>query len=391
MTRLAAVLLLALVLPASAAAADWTPPEHVADLMRAYSVTAPQFTDGGSALAAITEHDRTGANGRTEITRTPAGDWTSRFVPGRRLDSVRQAVAGDGSVVLVGFRVALVGRDPLEGLAARYGRLDADGVSFDGEHVLTNEPQVHSLDVAGNPAGHVAVAWDVKDAPRARRGVFVARRRPGKPFGDVIRLSDRGAMAGTVSVAVAPDGHTVAAWRRLDTVFVRVAPPGRPFARTIEIAAADRPRGIALAADDGGRVLAAWSGQTSHRVVVARRGRSGEFHFKSFPGYYPPSVVFDTSGAALVAFNSRQGTRVATFARGAPSLQTIPGSGRPHDLVAGPGGRVALLLLSDPAPTPTAYVALRRTGEERQPTVLFHIYPDEFAQATEAYVTTRVP
>lgn len=419
MTRLAAVLLVTLAFPAGAAAATWTPPQHLARLSRAYPFNAPQFTDDGRGLAMVSEADQGGPIGRDDFVRSAAGEWTARFRNGARgLRAVRQAVAGDGSVVLVGVRPAPGASvpEPTHGLGARLGRLGIDGVSFGDPHTLTSDPALHGFDIAGNRAGHVAVAWDVKKAPSNRRGVFVVRRRPHHELGKVIRLSGQGAMAGTVSAAVAPDGYTVVAWRRLDTMFVRIAPPGRPFGRSLKIAATDRPHHIALAPGDGGRLLAAWTGDSSQRIVVARRGTSGDFRFTSFPGFSPPSAVVDSVGRGVVAFDSHEGTQVASFAGGPPSFEAIPGPGKPHGLVAGPHGKVALLLLSDPAPTPTAYVSLRRGPEAfhapesvspedqyvadaglglnpvtLQPSVLFEIYPDEFAGMTEAYVTSRVP
>src|SRR4051794_7616902 len=106
MTRLAALLLVALALPASALA-SWTPPEDLGTVSVAGPAGGPQFADDGSALAVISEHTRQleGYTGRVDILRTPSGDWSSRLseVEEHGLDAFRQTVAGDGSVVLLGF------------------------------------------------------------------------------------------------------------------------------------------------------------------------------------------------------------------------------------------------------------------------------------------------
>ena len=367
MTRLAAACLVALVVaPAASAVAAWTPPERLSHLSAPYPSDGPQFADDGSGLAVFAEHTQDGSfSGRTDITRSPGGDWGARFNPvgSRGVSTLRSTVAGDGAVVLLGYAVRAGGRQRVDGLAVRYGRLAGGAVSYGGRQMLLDIPYVHGLDLAGNRAGEAAAVWDVTGGQPKGRGVFVARRHRGGRFGDAVRLRPFAAIAGTLTVAVGPGGHTAVAWRKKDTIFVATARPGHGFGPPTEIVSPGRPQRIALAAGRGGRLLAAWNGAGG--TVVAQRGRAGGFKLWTLSGF-DPDAAFDATGSGLVSSATETGPRVTTFDDHGWTAQTIAGPADIEELrlAVGRGGSAGLMILTQPDPTPRAYVALRGPTEQ---------------------------
>jgi len=129
-------------------------------------------------------------------------------------------------------------------------------------------PQRLTADAADEPRavvgadGTAAVLYSVQHVPlRAGDGLQMHRAPSGAPFGPAERIDPGGGMtAGAVTVT--PAGRVVVAWVDRATASVRLA-EGRPGAALGETAAAlgtgVPAGGLAVAADDDGRALVAWT------------------------------------------------------------------------------------------------------------------------------------
>jgi hypothetical protein len=110
--------------------------------------------------------------------------------------------------------------------------------------------------------GTAVLAYSVQRVPRRPEdGLALHRALPGGAFGPAVRVNPGGGVT-SADVAVTPTGAVSVAW--VDAVHgARVhlseATPGQPFAQTALLGTNVRPNAVALAADDDGRAVVAWS------------------------------------------------------------------------------------------------------------------------------------
>jgi hypothetical protein len=123
-------------------------------------------------------------------------------------------------------------------------------------------PQRLATDAADVPRavvgarGTAAVIYSVQHVPlRPSDGLQLHRARPGGAFSPAEHVNPGGGVT-PGAVAVTPGGRVVVAWVGGDRV--RVA-EGEPLAAVAELGTAPAPRAPALAANDDGRVIVAWS------------------------------------------------------------------------------------------------------------------------------------
>jgi hypothetical protein len=244
---------------------------------------------------------------------------------GARADFAASAVAPSGAAVVVWFRHRGDGRWRLEAAtrAPGAGRFGAP----EPLSAFVRRPCCTSVSVAIGERGDAVAAW----SSTARPSVWAALRRPGHGFGGPRRLATdagdaphavvgadgaaaliystqhvplrandglqlhRAPSAGTfgpaehvnggggmtvADVAVTAAGRVLVAWcDRVHAARAHVseAAPGEPLAPTAELGADVSPRHLAVAADDSGRAVVAWSQRAStapsyrERAVAAIR------------------------------------------------------------------------------------------------------------------------
>jgi hypothetical protein len=155
--------------------------------------------------------------------RTPAGAWEAPSTLPRSVISADVALFGAGRIALVTEREQPAGKARTRSLIAlqlgtavplRLGpprildRGPVRHVGYDGPRPTRFSPLVGVSDI-----GTVVVAWE-RSSPRSRSGIWIATN------GDhVRRIAPHG---GSPSLAIAPDGSGLLAWRRGSRVLARV-------------------------------------------------------------------------------------------------------------------------------------------------------------------------
>jgi hypothetical protein len=268
------------------------------------------------------------------------GVGTPVAVPSRGGDAdfAAAAVAGSGAAVVVWFRHRGDGRWRLEAAIRRAGAAGfGRGEPLSG---FVRRACCTSVTAAIGERGDAVVTW----SSTARSSVWAALRRPGRGFGSARRLTaaasdapravvgaggtaaviystqhvplrasdglqlHRAASGGSLGppervnpgggvtigdVAVAPDGDLTVAW--LDRVHgarvhISDAPATGPLAATAELGTDVSPRALALATDDAGRAVVAWSQRTPSKGSYRERAQAATRQGTAAP-FGPPTAL----------------------------------------------------------------------------------------------------
>jgi hypothetical protein len=288
----------------------------------------------GRGLAFLQSRARAGRSVRVAAfgTRGAVGRPVAVSSRGGEADFAASAVAGSGAAVVVWFHHREDGRWRLEASIR-----EARGAGFGRAEPLSGFVRracCTSVTAAIGERGDAVVTW----SSSARSSVWAALRRPGRAFARAQRLTaaasdapravvGAGGMATVIystqhvplrpsdglqlhraasarsfgpaehvnegggvtvgDVAVAPDGDLTVAW--VDKVHgarvhVSQAPASGPLAAGAELGTDVRPRAIAVAADDAGRAVVAWSQRTASKgsyreqaQAATRRGTAEPF------------------------------------------------------------------------------------------------------------------
>jgi hypothetical protein len=252
--------------------------------------------------------------------------------PGARADFAASAVARSGAVVVVWFRHRGAGRwrleastrepggatfGPPEPLSAFVRRPCCTSVSVAigerGDAVATwsstarpavwaalrsprhafRRPQRLASEASDTPravvgaGGTAAVIYSTQHVPlRADDGLQLHRAASAGAFGAAEHVNPGGGVT-MADAAVTAAGQVLVAWCDLvhgARVHVSQTRPGEPLAATAELGTDVRAKGLALAADDDGRAVVAWSQLVStepayreHAVAAVRPARDAPF------------------------------------------------------------------------------------------------------------------
>lgn len=393
MMRIALVLLLALALPASAAArADvWAGPVRIGATDGSYPHVAVRANGEAVALWTLGEKRVVAAF------RRPSGDWSRARVVARAGEIIDEQVAidRDGSAIAVwvqqpGRVMASVRRPggrfgtPVQ-LGRRALRLDLPlHLAVLHGHAAVTWTQAGDVRLAWRSRGHfqrprrmrtwgsdaaIALGRDGRLHvlfARARKAgytlptsIWATSGRPGQKFTAPRRLGS----GESPTIAVAGNGDVVAAWgawRTKDTaepvgpgpIWAAIARPGHRFAAP-QLVTPDAPRALAprLAAGPRGDALVTWSyagfdfPAPEVRAWVAARPAGGAFlpaQPLSAPGVdtTTPAVAVDRHGIASVAFATRGDVAELRVARGSlgtplpPPTVLATSSGQPDAATA---------------------------------------------------------
>lgn len=312
-------ILLTLLLPATAAAADWTTPR-----------TLPDST-GTTALPRVAM----GLNGTVAVAfvrkgiRVAVRRDTGQLAPTTLVSSDRRAVtspdvaiSGRGDIVVVWTeaRTRLALQAPYRVRAISYVPRRGWGRPRTlGETAYFDSAQPR---ISANARGDAAIAWRCS-RPTTRAvstdAICVTRRRAGGQFGALTALPEPAGTEAALQqqVSVGPKGSVHVAWTRLPGPVVRYAylgSSGRWTApRTLSAVPASRPR-IAAAAD--GALAVAWheapvtgtaSGITYGSLVATVRSPSGQFSppqtISTIP-IFEPEIAAAPSGEVMLAWSS---------------------------------------------------------------------------------------
>ena len=124
------------------------------------------------------------------------------------------------------------------------------------------------------PGGAAALLYSTQHVPlRAGDGLQLHRAPPGGAFGAAEHVNPGGGVT-IGDAAVTAAGHVLVAWRDQvhgARVHLSEAGPGEPLAATAELGANVSAKRIALAADEAGRAVVAWSQRASTAPVYSER------------------------------------------------------------------------------------------------------------------------
>jgi hypothetical protein len=174
--------------------------------------------------------------------------------------------------------------------------------------------------------GAAAVIYSTQHVPlRAGDGLQLHRAAPGAVFGAAEQVNPGGGVT-VGDVAVTPAGHVLVAWHDQvhgARVGLSEAGPGEPLVATAELGADVGAKRIALAADDTGRAVVAWSQRMPavpayrERAVAAIRATQGAPFGgavalgRPWSAAEPGSARLVPGGGALVAWNAARYGRPA--------------------------------------------------------------------------------
>ena len=174
--------------------------------------------------------------------------------------------------------------------------------------------------------GAAAVIYSTQHVPlRAGDGLQLHRAAPGAAFGAAEQVNPGGGVT-VGDVAVTPAGHVLVAWHDQvhgARVGLSEAGPGEPLVATAELGADVGAKRIALAADDAGRAVVAWSQRVPtapayrERAVAAIRATQGAPFGgavalgRPWSAAEPGSARLVPGGGALVAWNAARYGRPA--------------------------------------------------------------------------------
>ncbi|MFL5896211.1 MAG: hypothetical protein ACJ76Z_14010 [Thermoleophilaceae bacterium] len=182
--------------------------------------------------------------------------------------------------------------------------------------IAVARPPIGDFQVALDDAGDAAVAWKA-DSAEGFAPLFVRSRPGGGAFGPPVAVSDPRADAGSIALAIAPDGTEIALW-----VAAPPGPPGPahelwgrvrprdgdwgPLERVSTGGAADEP---AVAFRPDGTAVVAWLDEAKDvtRVELRERNRVGVWssplRLSSGPREVSrPQISLDGAGDATVAW-----------------------------------------------------------------------------------------
>lgn len=381
MARVATVLAcLTLAAPASAIAATWSAPQTLGTTLASpFCCGQPGFARDGTGAAVLVEHAFGEHSGggvvRTHfLTRAPGGPWIDhprRAGRRRQFDVEHVQVMSDGGLLLLGEglifnddpAVAEGGLFQFERLTAEFGRVTPGGVTIEAGQVLFEGPAPNSYDFASNAAGDAVAAWGVRHG--RGKGVYMRRLGGDHSCGPRRRLTTRPGVA-SVAAGVGPGGQAVVTWTHGGRLLGRMAGSGERFGPVIDLG----PEGYRrIAVGRRGRLLLALRHPVARYTAtldVTLTGPMGaapettRLLGASKDVYGGPIPLFDRAGRGLVAWTKGERTQVATFAGGAPAVETIEPRGVVHSMDVSRSGGVALALVA--ATRPSSYggfVALR--------------------------------
>ena len=366
MARLALLVVAAVLLPAAAAGAQWSPPQTLSSPHTFVDLPAVTTGGDGSSLASWT-FGGLGADavrGVDGAGRSPTGGAFGRQRKLQRAPRELTAPLAYARSRIVAAVTRPASADPGEQrvrLGVRFGLAAGFLRPTDNLRTATRIRDVH-LDV--NARGDAAVAWFEDRGVNTDR-VYVALRRAGGRFGDPVLL-ERGRIR-SVSVAVGASGDVLVAWDARGTVETRLRPRGRTrFRSTDEIDSRDAfGAELRTAVAPNGRAVVAWSAQLTTeggesgpvffeaavRPAGGERFRAAQTLEEMGPAQVPRPVdlAVDSTGRIHFAYSgsdgpSRRARVSASDASGrfvAPQDVSPPGEDAVlSDLAAGPGGRL---------------------------------------------------
>jgi hypothetical protein len=249
MTRIAAILLVLLALPASAsAAAPWTPPASLP------LPTAPALAANANGLA-IAVADTGGALPDIAPHSLASVFADGAFSPAARITPRNVAMGpGNGRVLPYG-RTRLIGtgirsrRSSSQAVVA-FGRIAAGGATLDAPRGL-GPSTMHAAraSMAVNADGDAAIVYPVcRDAACTRVLVYLAVRRAGTSRFHSTRLTDGPGPLPQVTAAVNARGDAMAVWTEGSTLYARIRTAGGKLRRPQQVGAAVRGQHLAPSA-----------------------------------------------------------------------------------------------------------------------------------------------
>jgi len=338
-----------LLFPGTAAAAPWSPPQHLSSAHTFVDDPALTVAGGGRTLATWRFQDGIGNAARSGVSAASRAPGGSVFGIRRRVPGAQPVVEGyrQGAVLLAtpnaaGTRVFV-----------RFGH--ADG-SFGARRTIRRGAHITDVSLAVNVHGDAAVAWFENRGVRADR-VYVALRRAGRAFGAPRRLAT--GRIRSVAAAVGAKGDVVVAWDARGVLRTRYKGHRGPgFRRTDTIRSED-----AFFADlhpvvtPSGRAVLAWTAQFAseggdtgpvfvqeavrpaggprfHRAILLDRVDTPQGNDRHM------DAVNDGSGVAIAWTPDFGGHVKVARSGGAP--QDL-GPGALSDLAAGPAGRLIVV------------------------------------------------
>ncbi len=331
-------------------------------------VDAGVAADGSGVI--VVQRTRAGQRGVRVVAFGPRGRLgapVALSAPGARADFAAAAVAPSGAAVVVWFGHRVAGRWRLEAAtrapgAARFGAPEpltafvrrpcctsvSVAIGERGDAVATwtstarpsvwaalrhaghgfGPPQRLTANASALPrafvgaGGAAAVIYSTQHVPlRAQDGLQLHRATSARAFGPAVHVNPGGGVT-IADAAVTAAGAVVVAWRDQvhgASVHVSEAGPGRPLVASAELGADVGARRIAVAADDAGRAVVAWSqrapgaGAYRERVMAAMRGAPGAPFAAAvalgapWRAAEPGPARLVPGGGALVAWNGANG------------------------------------------------------------------------------------
>jgi hypothetical protein len=290
----------------------------------------------------------------------------------------RKQLGGDGP-----------GEDPVR-LGVSFGRTDGD---IDPQRALDEYVDGDGAAIAANGRGQVVVAWI--EQRRSRDLLWMAERRPGRPF-DRRRVVRSGGRMSGLDVGIGDGGDVVVAYRRGDVLEARWRRGGERLQGPQELGRTDDITQTDVAVARTGRMVVAWGMQdggieaNQPYVVQAAVRPAGPRRFRSAttvepggPRLRPEGTVrtaLAPDGTGIIAWTATRLTpqrqefpvRAASItenARVTPGGEQLAESGRLGEVVVGPDGTTTVLwvaLVGDEGFSPgPVRAAVQQPGAQR--------------------------
>jgi hypothetical protein len=355
-----ALALTILLIAASPAAADppWTAPQDVSGAHEFVDFPSLAFARDGTGLATWTATDGVGTSATGGTFAAPLGS-PARLISKTSIVSAPVLYGADRAAVVTQRPAGASTR-----LSIVYG--SAEG-RFGAPHTLAVRTNIRSVQLAGDAAGDLAVAW-FEDRGVTTDRVYVAFRPHGKPFRPPILLQT--GRIRSVSVAVSPRADVLVAWDARGIVRTRYKPARAALFRRTETIQSEPTYYAALrtAVAANGRAYVAWAAQ-----LLTEGGTVGDSFYEAAvqpagaTRFRPAQLLqrvpapqlkggldlaVDAAGRATVAWGATQVLAATTDAAGVfGPPQAVSPAGVPSleaALAAAPDGRRLVAWIANP-------------------------------------------